>query len=92
MPLTLLEAMAAGVPVVANDRSGCREVIDNGSNGYLVPDKDRAAFARQTRKILHDERHADQLKVAAAATIEERFSSETMTQAYGNLYDELLSR
>lgn len=92
LPLTLLEAMAAGVPVVANDRPECRAIIDNGYNGFLVPDKDRATFARQTRKILHDERQADQLKVAAAATIDERFSSETMTQAYGNLYHELLNR
>jgi len=81
LPMTVLEAMAAGVPVVANDESGCRTVIDDGNNGYLVPDKDRAAFARKTLQLVQDSQLAGQLGT-------DRFSVEAMTQAYVQLYRE----
>jgi len=86
LPMTVLEAMAAGVPVVANDESGCRLVIDDGTNGYLVPDKDRAAFARRTLQLVQDSQLAGQLGTQAAETIADRFSVEAMTQAYARLY------
>jgi len=86
LPMTVLEAMAAGVPVVANDGSGCRAVIDDGSNGYLVPDNDRAAFARKTLQMVQDSQLAGQLGTQAAETIADRFSVEAMTQAYARLY------
>ena len=90
LPLTVLEAMAAGVAVVANEGSGCQKIIEDGSNGHLVPNNDRAVFARHTRRILQDSPHADQLRAHAAATIAERFSIEAMTQAYAERYAILL--
>jgi len=94
LPLTVLEAMAAGVPVVANMASGCQQVIkrgiDDGENGYLVPNNDRALFARYTRRILQDAQHAEQISCSAAQTIAERFSVEAMTRAYAKRYAELL--
>ena len=102
LPLTVLEAMAAGVPVVANDGPGCRQIIDHGSNGChvpshvpsLVPNNDRALFARHTRRILQDAAHAEQLRTAATQTIAEHYSIEAsveaMTQAYAEQYGNLL--
>jgi len=91
LPLTMLEAMAAGVPVVANENPLCRQVITNGENSYLVPDKDRAAFARQTLRLIQDAKQAEQISARAAQMIAEHFSVETMTQAYASLYAELAS-
>jgi len=88
LPMTVLEAMAAGVPVVANDESGCCTVIDDGNNGYLVSDKDRAAFARKTLQLVQDSQLAGQIGTQAAETIADRFSVEAMTQAYAQLYHE----
>ena len=92
LPHSVLEAMGAGVPVVANDEPGCRILIRNGENGYLVRDKDRAGYARQSRKLLNDGEHAEQIRSRAATTIAEHYSSEAMRRAYGDLYGELLSR
>ena len=98
LPLTVLEAMAAGVPVVANDCPGCRQILqkslDHGSNGChvpsLVPNNDRALFARHTRRILQDAAHAEQLRTAALQTIAEHYSAKAMTQAYAQQYGNLL--
>ncbi len=94
LPLTVLEAMAAGVPVVANEGPSCQRIIHNGiedgCNGHLVPNNDRAIFARYTRRLMQDPQHADQLRTHAAATIAEQFSVEAMTQAYAERYSNLL--
>ena len=90
LPLTILEAMAANVPVVANRGPGCEKIIDDGVNGYLVTGNDRVKFARQTRKVLHDGEHAQQLAAVAASTITEQFSLAAMVRAYADAYAELL--
>ena len=91
LPLTVLEAMSSGVPVVANDGPACRRIINDQENGYLVFDNDRAVFARQTRRILHDTQQAQALIENAKQTIAERFSVDAMTQAYAQQYEALLS-
>ena len=85
-PLTMLEAMAAGVPVVANDGPASRQIIDDGGDGYVVPDQDRAAFARQTLRLLQDDQLARRLGGNAARMIAERFSVAAMAHAYADLY------
>lgn len=92
LPQTVLEAMGARVPVVANDGAGSRAVIRDGENGCLVPDKDRAGYARQSRKLLYDDEHAEKIRTDAAATIAEQYTVAAMTQVYGDLYGELLNR
>jgi len=92
LPLTMLEAMAAGVPVVANENPAWRQVITNGDNSYLVPDKDRAAFARQTLQLVHDAQQAEKMSASATRMIAEHFSVEIMAQAYARLYAQLANR
>ncbi len=50
--IALIEAMAAGVPVVASDVPACREVLDNGALGVLVPPGDAAALAAAIAGVL----------------------------------------
>jgi glycosyltransferase involved in cell wall biosynthesis len=54
MSLTVLEAMASGVCVVASDVPGNAELIAHGVNGLLAPAGDRAAFAAQLRRAVDD--------------------------------------
>ena len=60
----ILEAMAAAIPVVAADATGNRELISHGENGYLVPLKERAGFARWTLPLLEDSALATKLGAA----------------------------
>lgn len=54
MPLSLAEAAACGRPVVTTDAPGCREVVTDGVNGFLVPVRDSAALADALRKLIDD--------------------------------------
>lgn len=47
LPRTILEALACGRPVITTDWTGCREAVDDGVNGYLVPIKDSKALAEK---------------------------------------------
>ncbi len=64
---SLMEAMAAGVPVVASDIPANRELVVHGETGYLVPIAGRAARARATDQIFNDSTLAARLGAAACA-------------------------
>ena len=53
-PRSLLEAAASGLPLVATDVPGCREVVKHGSNGYLVPSKDTKSLAEAIQLLIVD--------------------------------------
>ena len=54
MSVMLLEAMAAGTPIIATDVSGSRELITDAENGFLVPPKNARALAKRIVALLHD--------------------------------------
>jgi glycosyltransferase involved in cell wall biosynthesis len=54
LPKSLLEAAACGLPIVTTDTPGCREVVTDGDNGFLVPVKDAIALALALRKLIVD--------------------------------------
>lgn len=57
----LLEACASGRPIITTNRSGCREIVDDGVNGYMIPQKDSGALIEAIEKFIHlseDEKEA----------------------------------
>ena len=86
----VLEAMAAGVPVVATDIPGTRDLVLPESTGYLVPVGDRAGFARCTDVLLDDAELARRLGQAGRRRVQREFSVETMIRRHADLYRELL--
>lgn len=90
MPNVVMEAMTAGVPVVATDIAGNRDLVIDGATGFLVPVGDRAAFARQTKKLLDDGVLARRLGEAGRARIHTEFTVERMVDRHVELYRELL--
>lgn len=54
MPRTSLEALAIGRPIVTTDVNGCRDTIDDGVNGFMVPVRDAAALAQAMEKFIAD--------------------------------------
>jgi glycosyltransferase involved in cell wall biosynthesis len=87
----ILEAMAAGVPVVATDIPGTRELLTSDETGYLVPVGDRAAFAKRTERLLNDPALCARLAAAARERVEREFSVEKMVSRHAALYREVLS-
>jgi glycosyltransferase involved in cell wall biosynthesis len=87
----ILEAMAAGVPVVATDIPGTRELVVRDATGYLVPVGDRAGFAQHTERLLDDAALAARLSAAARQRVESEFSVARMIERHAALYREVLA-
>lgn len=87
LPLAILEAMATGVPVVATDVGGVRDIVRDGDTGLLVPPEDPGALAEALVRILHDDELADRLRANAfALTSERRFTADGMADAFAAAY------
>lgn len=88
MSNVLLEAAASGRPVIAADRSGCRETVDDGVSGYIVPVNDEEATLQAVEKFLNltwEERKAMGLK--GRAKVEREFDREIVVQKYMDILD-----
>lgn len=88
-PLALMEAMAAGVPAIATDVPGTRELITHGESGILVPVGDRAGLGRAAHKLLEDRTLAQQIGAAGKARMLAEFPLQRMAAAMAELYREL---
>jgi glycosyltransferase involved in cell wall biosynthesis len=89
LPKALVEAAAAGRPIVTSDVTGCREVVRDGIEGLLVPLGDADAAARALVRLAADAELRARLGAAANARFRERFTEDavmrTMTELYAGL-------
>jgi glycosyltransferase involved in cell wall biosynthesis len=88
----IAEAMAMGKPVVATDAGGPREIIQDGSDGYLVPPEEPEAMARAIIRLLTDSAHAEQVGRRARRTVEARFSAGGHARLVEQIYADVLTR
>ena len=89
--LVLLEAMAAGKPVVATDIAGTNEVIIPDETGLLVPPANAEALAAAIKRVLHDPSLAARLAAAGNTRVTSDFSSDSMARGISLVYDQLFS-
>jgi len=89
IPMTILEAMVRGLPVIAPLVGGIGEIIENGVEGFLVPNRDPKAFAEKCLLLLQDAELRQRMGQAARAKVERGFSAEHMARKYCQLYREL---
>ncbi len=79
----LLEASATGRPIITTDRSGCREVVDDGINGYMIPQKDSQKLIEAVEKFIGlsiEEKKA--MGLAAREKVERVFDRQIVVEAY----------
>ncbi len=88
--LTALEAMVAGVPVVATSVGGLPEVVEHGSTGLLVPPGDGAALARGINWMLDHPNEALEMAESARTVVGEKFTAGVMARKTENLYRRLM--
>jgi len=89
--MVLIEAQAAGVPVVATRVGGIPEVVQDGITGILVPPKDPGALARAIRVLLQDKEMRMLMGSCGRERVRGRFSREGMGRQTEGLYRELLA-
>jgi glycosyltransferase involved in cell wall biosynthesis len=85
--LVALEAMRAGIPVIASRVGGIPELIEDGSTGLLVMPEDPSALAAAIRQLAEDPAQRSVMAKRGAASIVGRFGTEAMAQAYEEVFD-----
>lgn len=91
MPRTIIEAIAAGKPVVATDIRGCREEVVHGVNGLLVPVSNPPALARAIIQILSDEKLAQHMGEAGRKRAQMEFGETLVLSKQSKAYERLLA-
>jgi glycosyltransferase involved in cell wall biosynthesis len=89
-PLGVVEAMLAGVPVVATDVGSVAEAVVDGETGLLVPAGDPSALARAVRELLDDRARMQEMSRRGRARAGSQFTLEEMAKAYEALYQEVV--
>ena len=89
--LAALEAMAAGVPVVASDVGGLREVVDHGRSGYLHALNDLDGMGASAVSLLRDPALHSRMAEEASRTVQERFCADLVVPRYEGFYGELVA-
>ncbi len=89
-PIAALEAMAAGLPVVASSVGGVPELVVDGNTGWLVPPAGVEPLTSRLRTLLRDPEQRRKMGAAGRNRVREQFSLNLMTQGFSQLYDELL--
>ncbi|PYS25331.1 MAG: hypothetical protein DMF72_02065 [Acidobacteria bacterium] len=89
--LSIVEAMAAGVPVIATASEGAREIIDASQTGLLVPIGDVEAMAKAVTSLLDDISERERLSQNAETAVRERFSLDQMVTKTEKIYAEVVA-
>ncbi len=92
LPKVLLEAAACGLPIVASDVPGCREIVNHGKNGLLIPAKNSDALADAIYRLIMDPELRKEMGARGRALVEHEFSSEKIINETLILYDNLLNK
>jgi glycosyltransferase involved in cell wall biosynthesis len=90
IPNVLVEAMAAGTPVVATAVSGIPELIQHGVNGLLVDPEDPEALADALLRLHGDRDLSARLRAAAQTTVSERFDGDRLARGLAALFEEAM--
>ncbi len=91
LPLSLIEAMAAWMPVVATDVDGTHDVVVEGVTGFLVPPKNPEALSQRIADLLGNEKMRTKFGKAGRERAEKYFSRERMSNEYSALYARTLN-
>lgn len=90
IPVTLIEAMAARLPIVSTDVGGVPEVVVPGETGWMAPAGDDVQLAQAVIQSLSDPDRCRAMAIAGWRRAEELFSEQQMHDAYAALYEEML--
>lgn len=91
IPLTVLEAMAAGLPVVATDVGGLREIVVENETGFLAPARDDELLAQHIVRLAADSDLRRRLGDAGRKRAQQFFDEQRMCDEYGRIYEDLCS-
>ncbi|MBO6253228.1 MAG: glycosyltransferase family 4 protein [Bacteroidaceae bacterium] len=90
LPKSLIEATAIGRPIITTQSIGCKDTVDDGVNGYLIPTKDVGALVEKLRLLIDNADLRQKMGKAAREKAEKEFSLDVVIEKHLNIYNELL--
>ena len=90
LPLTLLEAMAHSIPIVATNTEGNNEVVIEGDNGFLVPPENEKAITDKVCQLINNKELRTRMGKNGRQRVETTFSIQQMINKYEDVYEELI--
>jgi glycosyltransferase involved in cell wall biosynthesis len=91
-PISILEAMSVGRPVVSTNVGSIHEVVTDGETGYLIPAGDAGLLAECALSLFNDRPRRLAMGAAARASVMDRWSIESMVQGYEDLIESIWAR
>lgn len=92
LPKSVIDAESVGLPVITSDWVGCRDTVDNGKNGFLIPIKDAKSLAEKITLLADDAGLRQKMGIESRKYAEAYFGIENVLQKHLQLYDELSDR
>lgn len=86
LPKILLEAAACGRPIITTNVAGCREVVENGVNGYFVPAKDAKELENAMKELILDPELCHKMGMAGRKIVEEKFATHIVNEKTFEIY------
>lgn len=90
VPQVLLDGMAMGKPIVTTNNVGCRETVDDGKNGYLIPVKDSNALANALDDLLLDDKKRVEFGRQSLLKVKQEFDQKLIVEKMLNDFYQLL--
>ena len=89
VPKSLIDACAVGRPIVTTNSIGCKDVVDDGVNGFLIPVRDSEALAQKLRILIEDKNLRVSMGRAAREKAEREFGLDSVVERHLEIYSEL---
>lgn len=91
-PISILEAMRAGLPVISTDVNGVREAVDDGETGYLIKPRDGNGLLRALERLVFDRSLLERMGTRGRAKFEQCFSLDAMLAKTLSVYESAMGR
>lgn len=89
LPKSLIEACAIGRPIITTQSIGCKDTVDDGMNGFLIPTKDVDALASKLKVLIDNPEVRVSMGKASRAKAEKEFSLDVVIEKHLSIYNEL---
>lgn len=92
LPKSLIEATAIGRPIITTQSIGCKDTVDDGVNGFLIPTKDVGALVEKLRVLIDNAELRQRMGRAAREKAEREFSLDIVIERHLKIYNELIEK
>lgn len=87
LPKSIIDAESTGLPIITTDSVGCRDTVQDGYNGFIIPPHDSGLLAQRIKTLIDDSALRQQMGKNARAYAEQYFSIENVVQKHLDIYN-----